>query len=122
MTAPAALATPSSHEVCACVPHVYVYSGIIVYFMDECALQVVCLVVIDFSWFGAGGGLLATVMCAECTHASQLVVFACEVYGYDLAMLPRDVRTCTCSDAAGGTHMMVSYVRCAAFSGRARST
>ncbi len=48
-SAPAALATPSSHEVCACVSHLYVNSGIIVCFMDECALQAlaVCFVVID---------------------------------------------------------------------------
>ena len=52
--APAALAAPSSHEVCACVSHVYVCSGIIVYryfmFICSCILALGATLYRDVGW------------------------------------------------------------------------
>ena len=70
-------------QIC-CVTHVYVYSLIIVCFMDDCVLLAVRFVVIDFSWFqtvteAVARGcfhmwlLRSTALRAECTHALQVL-------------------------------------------------
>ena len=80
--------------LCACVSHVYVYSFIIVWFMDECELLAVPFDVIDFSWFGGvGQGVLPCVVASFYRTApnARTPRNCClnEVYGYDVVTLPR---------------------------------